>query len=78
MWNDSCSLSAGDIPMVLAEDVLVGVGPVGVLSNFLGARLYNQKDVYKNAQTAQALSLLYPHPSASLITVISDDLGSVS
>jgi hypothetical protein len=31
-----------------------------ILSNFWGARLYNQRDVYKNAQTAQALSELYP------------------
>jgi len=31
-----------------------------ILSNFWGARLYNQRDVYKNAQAAQALSLLYP------------------
>lgn len=31
-----------------------------IISNFWGARLYKQSDVYKNAQTAQALSLLYP------------------
>lgn len=31
-----------------------------ILSNFWGARLYKQSDVYKNARTAQALSELYP------------------
>jgi hypothetical protein len=31
-----------------------------IISNFWGARLYKQSDVYKNAQTAQALNLLYP------------------
>ncbi len=32
----------------------------GIISNFWGAQLYRQSDVYKNAQTAQALSMLYP------------------
>jgi hypothetical protein len=31
-----------------------------IISNFWGARLYKQSDVYKNARTAQALSELYP------------------
>ena len=31
-----------------------------ILSNFWGARLYKQSDVYKNARTAEALSELYP------------------
>jgi hypothetical protein len=32
----------------------------GILSNIWGARLYNQRDVYRNVRTAQALSELYP------------------
>jgi hypothetical protein len=31
-----------------------------LLSNFFGSKLYNESSVYKNAQTAQALSLIYP------------------
>ena len=32
----------------------------GIISNFWGARLYKQSDVYRNARTAEALSVLYP------------------
>ncbi len=32
----------------------------GILSSFWGARLYRERDVYKNARTAEALSRLYP------------------
>lgn len=32
----------------------------GIISNFWGARLYKQRDVYRNARTAEALSILYP------------------
>src|SRR5215469_9630869 len=31
-----------------------------IMSNFFGPQLYNEKNVYKNAQTAQALSVMYP------------------
>jgi hypothetical protein len=31
-----------------------------LLSNFFGAKLYNESSAYKNAQTARALSMLYP------------------
>jgi hypothetical protein len=31
-----------------------------ILSSIWGARLYNERDVYKNTRTAQALSELYP------------------
>jgi hypothetical protein len=37
-----------------------------VLSNFFGPKLYNESSVYKNAQTAQALSLLYPEQAPPL------------
>lgn len=37
-----------------------------LLSNFFGPKLYNESSVYKNAQTAQALSLIYPEHALSL------------
>jgi hypothetical protein len=37
-----------------------------LLSNFWGARLYKQSDVYKNARTVHALSLLYPDQAPEL------------
>jgi hypothetical protein len=30
------------------------------MSNFFGPKLYNESSVYKNAQTARALSMIYP------------------
>jgi hypothetical protein len=37
-----------------------------LLNNFFGPRLYNESDVYKNAQTARALSILFPKQAAPL------------
>ncbi len=37
-----------------------------LLSNFFGAKLYNESSVYKNAQTARALSLMYPEQASPL------------
>lgn len=37
-----------------------------LLSNFFGPKLYNESSVYKNAQTAQALSLIYPEQAPQL------------
>jgi hypothetical protein len=37
-----------------------------LLSNFFGPKLYNESSVYKNAQTARALSLMYPEQASSL------------
>ena len=37
-----------------------------ILSNFWGARLYKQSDVYKNARTVHGLSLLYPDQAPEL------------
>jgi TPR repeat protein len=37
-----------------------------LLSNFFGAKLYNESNVYKNAQTARALSLMYPEQAPPL------------
>jgi hypothetical protein len=37
-----------------------------LLSNFFGPELYNESSVYKNAQTAQALSLIYPEQASPL------------
>lgn len=37
-----------------------------LLSNFFGAKLYNESSVYKNAQTARALSLIYPEQASPL------------
>src|SRR5258708_38225658 len=34
-----------------------------LFSNFFGPKLYNEIGVYKNAQTARALSLMYPEPA---------------
>jgi hypothetical protein len=63
------------------EVVYVSIAQIGVLvrhwdmsggffkslmSNFFGAKLYNESNVYKNAQTAQALSLLYPNLASEL------------
>jgi hypothetical protein len=63
------------------EVVYVSIAQVGVLvrksdmsggliktlmSNFFGAKLYNESNVYKNAQTAQALSMMYPEQAPGL------------
>jgi hypothetical protein len=32
----------------------------GLLSNWFGPTLYNERNVYKNAKTAQSLSIMYP------------------
>jgi hypothetical protein len=63
------------------EVVYVSIAQVGVLvrrldtnggffksliSNFFGAELYNESSVYKNAQTAQALSMVFPNPAPEL------------
>jgi hypothetical protein len=37
-----------------------------LLSNFFGPTLYNESSVYKNAQTARALSLIYPEQASPL------------
>ena len=37
-----------------------------LLSNFFGPKLYTETNVYKNAQTALALSLMYPEQSSQL------------
>ena len=37
-----------------------------LLSNFFGPKLYNESSVYKNAQTAQALSVIYPEQAPPL------------
>ena len=37
-----------------------------LLSNFFGAKLYNESSVYKNSQTARALSLMYPEQASPL------------
>ena len=37
-----------------------------LLSNFFGPKLYNEGSVYKNAQTARALSLIYPEQGPPL------------
>jgi TPR repeat protein len=37
-----------------------------LLSNFIGPKLYNESNVYKNAQTAQALSMMYPESAPEL------------
>jgi hypothetical protein len=37
-----------------------------VLSNLLGAKLYNESNVYRNAQTAQALSTMFPDQAPEL------------
>jgi hypothetical protein len=37
-----------------------------LLSNFFGPKLYNEGSVYKNAQTARALSLIYPEQATPL------------
>ena len=37
-----------------------------VLNNFFGPKLYEESNVYKNAQTARALSLLYPNQAPEL------------
>lgn len=64
----------------LKEVVVCSIAQVGVLvfrydnsglirsiiSNLWGARHYKQSDAYKNAQTAQALSLLYPNVAEPL------------
>jgi hypothetical protein len=51
-----CSIAQKSVLVYLYNNKsLIG----SIISNFWGARLYNQRDVYKNAQTAQALSELY-------------------
>jgi hypothetical protein len=37
-----------------------------LLSNFFGPKLYSESNVYKNAQTAEALSRLYPNQAPEL------------
>jgi hypothetical protein len=63
------------------EVVYVSIAQVGVLvrhwnrsggffkslmSSFFGAKLYNESNAYKNAQTAQALSMLFPDQAPEL------------
>jgi hypothetical protein len=63
------------------EVVYVSIAQVGVLvrlwdmkggfikslmSNFFGPQLYNESNVYKNAQTARALSMMFPEQASSL------------
>jgi hypothetical protein len=63
------------------EVVYVSIAHVGVLvrrwdmsggffktlmSNFFGAKLYNESSVYKNAQTAQALTMMFPDQAPEL------------
>src|SRR6185312_15357259 len=63
------------------EVIYVSIAQVGVLvrhwdmsgglfrtlmNNFFGAKLYNESNVYKNAHTAQALSLMFPDQAAEL------------
>ena len=37
-----------------------------ILSNFFGARLYKERVVYRNAQTAEALRMMYPDQATEL------------
>jgi hypothetical protein len=37
-----------------------------LMSNFFGAKLYNESSVFKNAQTAQALSMVFPDQALEL------------
>jgi len=37
-----------------------------ILSNFLGPKLYDESSVYKNAQIAQAFSIMYPEQAPPL------------
>ena len=36
------------------------------LSNFFGPKLYNESSVYKNAETARALSMMFPEQTSQL------------
>jgi hypothetical protein len=63
------------------EVVYVSIAQVGILvrrwdmsggliktlmSNFFGPKLYNESDVYRNAQTAQILGVMFPDQTQSL------------
>ena len=37
-----------------------------LMSNWFGPNLYNEKNVYKNAKTSQALSIMFPEQTPSL------------
>jgi hypothetical protein len=51
-----CSIAQISVLVHLQNPGILGA----LLSSMWGARLYREKDVYKNAQTAMALSVLYP------------------
>ena len=52
---------------VLVRKWDMGGGLIKILwSNFFGPKLYNESNVYKNAQTAQTLSLMFPKQAPEL------------
>jgi hypothetical protein len=79
-WSERAGNGA-TIRLDSGEVVIVSIAQVGVLvrkwekdagfwkmlmSNFWGARLYNERSIYKNAKTAQALSELFPDKAPEL------------
>lgn len=79
-WSETAGCGA-TIELDNGEVVYVSIAQVSVLvrkwdlhggffkslmSNFFGAKLYTESSVYKNAQTAQALSELFPDQSSDL------------
>jgi hypothetical protein len=82
LLNSSETVGCGaTIELESGEVVYVSIALTGVLvrkwdmkgglikslfSNFFGPKLYNERSVYKNAQTALALSLMYPEQAEPL------------
>jgi hypothetical protein len=82
LLRSSESMGCGaTIKLDSGEAVYVSIAQVGVvvrhwdmsggffktlMSNYFGAKLYNESTVYKNAQTAQALSMMFPNQAPEL------------
>jgi hypothetical protein len=81
VWSSETIGCGATIELDSSEVVVVSIAQVGVMvrlwemraglirrvmSNFFGARLYNESSVYKNARTARALSMMFPEQAPPL------------
>jgi hypothetical protein len=64
--GDVVYVSIAQISVLVRKWDMSGGFLKSLLGNFFGSKLYSESNVYKNAQTAEALSRLYPDQAPAL------------
>lgn len=64
--NDVVYVSIAQVGVLVRKHDMSGGLIKRLMSSFLGPKLYNESDVFKNAQTARALSMIFPDQAPQL------------